>query len=156
MLGHYSKGSTVRKPSLRLAEPDDAWVLSRIDQASFRDYLPAGAYRSLIWTAGLTVRIIRNEMGHSAGLVVTEHRRGYIEIVRLAVRPVDRRCGLATMVLETMQRNLPRSCQIIAKIELTGEMIPAIRRFEKLGFFGLPMPECADVIRFEWRHPYAG
>ena len=109
---------------------------------SARELRACMASRAII---GLTVE----DRGTLLGFVIYELAGRSIRIVRMGVDPRERRCGVATSMLDRLKSKLSSQRRLVLTVDVDGHSIFAQKCLAKNGFTAEPLPN--DVIRFTYK-----
>jgi [ribosomal protein S18]-alanine N-acetyltransferase len=94
------------------------------------------------------IGIVAEDRGHVLGYVIYRLSRWRIEILRMGVDPIERRCGVGTAMLQRLKDKLSHQRRDTLRVDVPGMSLAAQLCLQRCGFVGESRP--GDVIRFEF------
>ncbi len=120
-------------PWLRPVAPDDLPALAEIHAQAFDQPWPAEALRATLEGAHVS-GLIAGAGEHAAGFVLLRTVVGEAEILTLAVRPTDRRRGVAAALVETAAGLALAQAGEMLWLEVAEDNVAAIALYGRTGF----------------------
>lgn len=124
---------TTEALTVRPGRPGDLGAVTDLEQAAFKDFWPREMLAYEI-EHPQSVLLLASLGGRPAGYAAFRHAAGEAELLRLAVRPEERRRGVAqALVREGFERLCDEGVQVCF-LEVRQDNAPAIALYERLGF----------------------
>jgi len=118
---------------------DDRCYIESMTQRDLKDLL---ADRSVI-------AVVAEDRGHILCYCIYQLGKNAIRILRMGVDPRERRCGVATAMLDRLKDKVANHRRTEITVEVAGHAIAAQLCLCRAGFVAEPMP--LDQIRFTFR-----
>jgi ribosomal-protein-alanine N-acetyltransferase len=147
------------EPWLRAVAADDLDALAEIHAQAFDPPWPAQALRATLDGPHVT-GLIAGAGAHAAGFILLSSVAGEAEILTLAVRPADRRRGVAALLVEAAAGVALTQASEVLWLEVAEDNPAAIALYGRAGFIlagrrprYYPRPGAASVDALLMRRP---
>jgi [ribosomal protein S18]-alanine N-acetyltransferase len=121
--------------------------LIRIDERCYLDPLTHNDLIAMLRDRNV-ISVVAEDRGHVLGYVIYRLSRWRIEILRMGVDPIERRCGVGTAMLQRLKDKLSHQRRDTLRVDVPGMSLAAQLCLQRCGFVGESRP--GDVIRFEF------
>lgn len=119
--------------TVRPVRTGDLGAIAELEEAAFQDFWPREMLAYEI-EHPMAVLLLARLGGRPVGYAAFRHAAGEAELLRLAVRPEERRRGIArALVAEGFERLREENVQVCF-LEVRQDNAPAIALYERLGF----------------------